>query len=132
MTVRTIVVLVALLWMPQWAELHAQRLRVETAPPRVSPVGLQEVARGRSRAREGAILGFVVGAVATYVVTHSGGSTAPCDRSANQDAMSSAECAGLVVLGGLAGAGVGALIGSQIHFRANASAVEARVRLEFP
>lgn len=59
----------------------------------------------------GAIAGFAVGAGVTWVVLHQGGSTSKCDRSANQDALNSGECAGLVVLGGLAGAGIGAIVG---------------------
>jgi hypothetical protein len=77
-------------------------------------------AQRQTRAREGAIVGFIVGAAATVVVTHSGGSTAPCDRSANQDALSSGECIGLAVAGGLVGAGLGALIGSRIRVNAYA------------
>ena len=59
----------------------------------------------------GAGVGFVVGAGVTYFVLHQGGSTSPCDRSANQDAMSAGECVGLAALGGLAGAGLGAIAG---------------------
>ncbi len=81
------------------------------------------VAARRTRAREGAVAGFIVGATATVIVTRSGGSTAPCNRSANQDALSSSECVGLAVAGGLVGAGLGALIGSRIRvgMRQNAS-----------
>jgi hypothetical protein len=77
-------------------------------------------AQRQTRAREGAIVGFIVGATATVIVTHSGGSTAPCNRSANQDALSSGECIGLAVAGGLVGAGLGALIGSRIRVNAYA------------
>lgn len=59
----------------------------------------------------GAAVGFVVGGIVTYVVLHSGGSTAPCDQSANQDAMSTGECLGLTLLGAGVGAGLGALVG---------------------
>lgn len=59
----------------------------------------------------GAGIGFVVGAGITYFVTSTGGSTSPCDRSANQDALSSTECLGLAAVGGVAGAGLGFLIG---------------------
>lgn len=75
-----------------------------------------EVSRGqRSHRWVGAGAGFVVGAGATWLVLHSGGSTALCDRSANQDAMAGGECAGLTVLGGLAGAGLGYLVGALIR-----------------
>lgn len=71
--------------------------------------------RTRSHWRAGAITGFVLGAGATYLVLRSGGSTAPCDRAANQDAIGAKECAGLAVAGGLVGAVLGGLIGSQIR-----------------
>lgn len=54
--------------------------------------------------------GAVLGGAGTYVWLHSGGSTSLCDRSNNQDAMGSGECAGLTVLGAVAGAGLGALV----------------------
>ena len=60
-------------------------------------------------------MGFIVGTTVTIVVTRSGGSTAPCNRSANQDALSSGECVALAVAGGVVGAGLGALIGSRIR-----------------
>lgn len=69
------------------------------------------VPSGRTHRIAGAAVGFVAGAGITYVILHSGGSTSPCDRSANQDAMRPIECAGLVALGGAVGAGVGFLIG---------------------
>jgi len=72
----------------------------------------------RTRALEGAVVGFAVGAAATIILTRSGGSTSWCDRSDSQDAMNSRECLGLAVAGGLAGAGVGALIGSRIRVSA--------------
>lgn len=56
-----------------------------------------------------AAAGAVLGGAGTYVWLHSGGSTSLCDRSSNQDAMSGGECAGLTVLGAVAGAGLGAL-----------------------
>jgi len=68
-------------------------------------------ASARSHRVEGAAVGFVVGGVVTYVVLHSGGSTAPCDQSANQDAMSTGECLGLTFLGAAVGAGLGAIVG---------------------
>jgi hypothetical protein len=63
----------------------------------------------------GGVVGFLVGAGATYLILHGGGSTSLCNRSANQDAMGSAECLGATALGGVAGAALGALIGSQIR-----------------
>jgi len=105
---------------------HAQRVPLLPDPsPRVAPVALlssvataQAAPKGRTRALEGAIIGFVVGAATTAIVTHAGGSTAPCDQSANQDALSSGECLGLAAAGGLVGAGLGALIGSRIRVSA--------------
>jgi hypothetical protein len=73
--------------------------------------------RPRSHWRTGAIAGFVIGAGATYLVLHSGGSTATCDRERNQDAIGARECAAITVGGGLVGAGLGAIIGSQIRVR---------------
>jgi hypothetical protein len=81
----------------------ADRLAAETRP--------------RSHWRTGAIAGFVIGAGATYLVLHSGGSTATCDRERNQDAIGARECAAITVGGGLAGAALGAIIGSQIRVR---------------
>jgi len=105
---------------------HAQRARLlpGSAPSatsralRTTIVPPQAMTKGRTRALEGAIIGFVVGAATTAIVTHAGGSTAPCDQSANQDAMSSGECLGLAAAGGLVGAGLGALIGSRIRVSA--------------
>jgi hypothetical protein len=75
-----------------------------------------EVSRGsRSRWLEGGVAGLVIGATATYLVSHSGGTTSLCDRSANQDAMSSAECVGLVAAGAAGGAAIGVLIGGRIR-----------------
>jgi hypothetical protein len=73
--------------------------------------------RARSHWRTGAVAGFVIGAGATWLVLHSGGSTATCDRERNQDAIGARECAAITVGGGLAGAGLGAIIGSQIRVR---------------
>jgi hypothetical protein len=71
-----------------------------------------EVSGGvRSRWKAGAAVGLVVGAAGTYVLLSRGGSTSPCDESANQDAIGAAGCAGLTALGGVAGAGLGALVG---------------------
>lgn len=63
----------------------------------------------------GAGLGFAAGAVATYALLHTGGSTSVCDRSANQDAVSTTECLGLAALGGVGGAGLGAVVGGLIR-----------------
>jgi hypothetical protein len=73
--------------------------------------------RPRSHWRAGAIAGFVIGAGATYLVLHSGGSTATCERERNQDAIGARECAAITVGGGLTGAALGAVIGSQIRVR---------------
>lgn len=75
-----------------------------------------EVSRGyRSYRPLGGAVGFVVGAVATYFVIYSGGSTSLCDQSANQDATSRGACVGLIALGGAAGAGLGVVIGGLFH-----------------
>jgi len=72
-----------------------------------------EVSRGEtSRWLVGAGAGFLVGAVGTYVALDRGGSTNPCDSSANQDAMGQGACIGIAAAGGVAGAGLGALVGS--------------------
>jgi hypothetical protein len=63
----------------------------------------------------GAIAGALVGAGVTAIVVHSGGSTSLCDRSANQDAINSTECAGLIAAGGLVGGLAGYFIGGRIH-----------------
>lgn len=54
--------------------------------------------------------GLLLGGVGAYVWLHGGGSTSLCDRTRNQDAMSGSECVGMTLLGGVAGAGLGALI----------------------
>lgn len=60
----------------------------------------------------GAAIGGVIGAAATYVVLNSGvDSTQRCNQAANQDAIETRYCVGLYVLGGLAGAGVGWMVG---------------------
>jgi hypothetical protein len=71
----------------------------------------------RTRRWEGAAIGFVAGAVATYFLLHSGGSTSLCDRDANQDAIRARECAGLTALGGVAGGAAGYVIGGRIRVR---------------
>lgn len=85
-------------------------------PPTLAPPAT--VSGRRSRALEGAVVGFVVGATVTIMLTRSGGSTSLCNGSENQDALNSRECLGLAVAGGLAGAGLGALIGSRIRVSA--------------
>jgi hypothetical protein len=75
-----------------------------------------EVSQGlRSHALLGAVIGFVAGAGITYLIVESGGSTSLCDQSANQDAIGSGECIGLIGLGGAIGAGVGAIVGGRIR-----------------
>ena len=78
---------------------------------------LQQSLERSSRARTGAVLGALVGIAGTYLLLHHGGSTSLCDASANQDAMGRRECLGLTVLGGLAGAGLGAWIGGRFQVR---------------
>jgi hypothetical protein len=63
----------------------------------------------------GAGIGFLVGGGVAVALLYTGGSTSLCDQSANQDAMNSGECIGLTALGGLAGAGLGAIIGGFIR-----------------
>ncbi len=70
---------------------------------------------GGSKWLLGAGVGFVVGAGGTFAWLNSGGSTSPCDRSENQDAMSPSECLGLALVGGIAGAGLGAAVGALIR-----------------
>lgn len=87
-----------------------------TSSYRLRRLSRLEVSQGRrSHWPLGAGVGFVVGAGATYAVAQSGGSTSLCDRDANQDALNSGECLGLTFLGGVVGAGLGALVGSLIH-----------------
>jgi hypothetical protein len=76
-----------------------------------------EMSRGRrSHGLLGAGVGFLLGSLAAYAVLSSGGSTALCDQSANQDALQTTECLGLsAAAGGLPGAGLGALIGTLIR-----------------
>jgi hypothetical protein len=89
-----------------------------------------EVSRGsRSHKLLGAGIGFVVGVGSTYHVFHSGGSTGMCNQSENQDAIDSGHCLGIYGLGGLAGAGLGAFIGSRIRTERWQSVPHARVRI---
>jgi hypothetical protein len=81
--------------------------------PLASVARLEMYAGRRSHWLLGAGIGFVAGAGATYLVLNPPGSssTALCDQSANQDAIGTGECLGLTALGGVAGAGLGALVG---------------------
>lgn len=87
-------------------------------------VALTSAAGRRSHWLPGAAIGFGVGAAVTYLVLNNGGSTAPCDRSANQDAMSKGACLGITVAGGAAGALLGALVGGLIKKAAPAAPVD--------
>jgi hypothetical protein len=82
---------------------------------RLDAIRRVEVSRRRSHTMTGAGAGFLVGAGATFIVLNGGGSTSLCDRSANQDAIAASECIGLMALGGVAGAGLGALIGGAVR-----------------
>lgn len=128
MPVRTPLAAALLLLLAAHTTAAAQAPAVSAAPaPGLFPVSgspsrvlleapaLAEAGRGGSRTLLGAGIGLAAGAGATYLVLHRGGSTSPCDRDANQDAMSEGECLGLVALGGVVGAGVGALIGSRFR-----------------
>lgn len=84
--------------------------------PVVAPAGLFAEQQGsRTRRWEGAAVGFAVGAVATWVFLHQGGSTSLCDRDRNQDAIRANECAGIAVAGGAVGAAIGYFIGGRIR-----------------
>jgi len=75
-----------------------------------------EVGRGqRSRWKAGAGAGFVAGAVGTWAALDRGESTNPCDSTTNQDAMGQGACIALAAAGGVAGAGLGALVGSLLR-----------------
>ena len=50
-----------------------------------------------------------------FALLSTAGSTSLCDRSANQDAVSPSECLGLAALGGVLGAGLGAIIGGWVR-----------------
>jgi hypothetical protein len=78
----------------------------------VGAISRLQVSRGtRSHRLAGAGIGFLAGGGVAAAVLYTGGSTSQCDQSANQDAMSTGECIGLTALGGLAGAGLGAIVG---------------------
>lgn len=75
-----------------------------------------EISQGeRSHKLLGGVIGFVTGAGIAYLIVNSGGSTSLCDQDANQDAIGSTECVGVVFLGGALGWGIGYIIGSRIH-----------------
>jgi hypothetical protein len=99
--------------------------RPACAPERLA----DDLGRSRSHWQTGAAIGFVAGAGITLLILHSGGSTALCNRSANQDALRTEECIGLVALGGVAGAGIGALIGGLIRTGPREQAALDRLRL---
>jgi hypothetical protein len=64
----------------------------------------------------GAAIGFLVGGTAAFLFLNGGGSTSLCDQSANQDAIRLQECIGVAALvGGVPGAGLGALIGALVR-----------------
>jgi hypothetical protein len=67
----------------------------------------------RSRWLLGASVGFVVGGGAAYLALWSGGSSGMCNQAANENAIDEVECLVLAGMGGLFGAGIGAMIGSQ-------------------
>ena len=82
--------------------------------PLASVERLEVYAGRRSHWLLGGGIGLVVGAGVTYTVLRSGGSTALCNQSQNQDAMNSGECLALAAAGGVVGAGLGALVGAFI------------------
>jgi microcompartment protein CcmK/EutM len=98
------------------SEAFAQSLagRWERIPALDSILGAPTVVEGSSYKTHGAIAGFVVGAGVTALVLHSGGSNSFCNRSANQDAMNSTECAVLIAAGGFVGGVAGYFIGAHI------------------
>jgi len=67
----------------------------------------------RSRWLLGASIGFVVGGGAAYLALWRGGSSGMCNQSTNENAIDEVECLVLTGMGGLFGAGIGAMIGSQ-------------------
>lgn len=129
---RLALIVVALMWIPQaalgqrsttprippWAPSavngsaapDSARLRTASLATAEGRLNAATVATPGKRTLIGAGVGFVLGAGATWAVLNTGGSTAPCDRGANQDAMSAGECAGITVLGGVAGALVGVFV----------------------
>ncbi|MDH4348275.1 MAG: hypothetical protein OEW17_05680, partial [Gemmatimonadota bacterium] len=106
-------------------------LRTDTTRrvPLASVARLEAHAGRRSHWLAGAVIGLAAGASATYIALSGSGSTALCDQSANQDAIGSGECLGLVALGGVAGAGLGALVGMFIKSDKWADVPTDRLRL---
>lgn len=103
---------------PVSAQNAAAGLRAIDEASRPAPMATDLAVRADGRASHvvaGGVAGFVIGAGATWIVLHRGGSTSLCDRAANQDAINARECAAITVLGGVAGAAIGALIGSRIR-----------------
>ena len=101
----------------RWAPDSLTLAESETTTPfALADLKRLQVSEGqRSYKFLGAGVGAVIGAGLTYLILNSGGSTALCNQSENQDAMNSSECVGLYALGGLGGAGIGFLIGGMIH-----------------
>jgi hypothetical protein len=111
---------------PGWAPFAGDTLAASPSAERSgglpalrSPLASDDAASSRSGKSTatliGAGVGFLAGAGITWAILHSGGSTAICDRGANQDAIRQRECLGITVLGGGAGALLGALIGRWSH-----------------
>lgn len=75
-----------------------------------------EIGRGlRTYTLPGAGIGFAAGSVGAFYALYSGGSTGRCNQRANQDAIDKEYCVGIYALGGLVGAGLGAIIGHNIR-----------------
>ena len=123
---------IALLWFAP-GELSGQATGIPPEPGsrvRLDLVERLELSRGtRSHWQTGAAIGFVAGAGITFLVLRAGGSTALCNRSANQDALRAEECLGLVALGGVVGAGLGAIVGGLIRTDRRETVSLDRVRL---
>ena len=83
----------------------------------------------RSHWRAGAAAGFLGGAAATFALLNRGGSTNPCDASTNQVARGLGACVGVAALGGVAGSGLGALIGKAFQTENWRSVPTDRVRV---
>lgn len=118
-------------WRTDAIDLEAEGRRSSYSLNTVSQV---EVSRGsRSRKLLGAGIGFVVGIGSTYRIFNSGasssGSTSRCNQARNQDAIDPGDCVLIYGLGGLAGAGLGALIGSVIRTERWQRVVPGRVRI---
>lgn len=114
--------------------VHGQTITLATAESTrsypLNSTSRLEVSRGsRSHWRAGAAAGFLVGAGGTFALLNRGDSTNPCDSSTNQDAMGMGACVGLAALGGVVGAGVGALVGKLIRTEDWQKAPADRVRV---